>query len=103
MSEYVDVLVPSPRAFEAPSVGRRSTKTAAHKRRLLELLRAPPSDYDGSNKKLAGYMGMSVRQVIRVLNLLKAEGSVKTKTSVSRRPEGGVYTRRMIQIRRENV
>jgi DNA-binding transcriptional ArsR family regulator len=104
-SDWVEVDIPSPKPFLRNAGVRKANearrlRTKVNKDRLLEILTAPPSDYDGSNKKLAEYMGMSERTVTRLLALMNKEGLIKLTNSRRRSIRGGVFTHRMIQLKR---
>lgn len=106
--EWVDVEIPSKAnphsGNRAPGLpkGSRTTKTMVYRAKLLEIFKFPPEDYDGTNKKLSEYMGLSVRQVIRLLKQLEAAKQIKVdRYFAGVHPEVGCYTRRLIQVVRE--
>ncbi len=97
---WQEVIIPNPVERLNHKRGK-SIKTKSHEAMLLGILKAPPTDFDGSNKKLAGYMGMSERNVTRLLNGLKAAGKIKVDLARPRHPQLGYYTLRTIHIKRE--
>jgi hypothetical protein len=99
-SHWVEVEVPSPRTItEQIRRTGKSAKTLAQENVLLGILRRPPSDFDGSNAKLASYLGVSIRTVARLLAGLKATEKIRIRSKVVRGVNGKAYTRRSIQIR----
>jgi len=75
------VPVPSPKTLSKrgrpPGV---SPTTKLHARKLLEVFKFPPEDYDGSNVKLAGYVQLSVSQLKRVLGYMEEIGVIERRT-----------------------
>lgn len=81
-------------------VVRKYSKTSASRpwtTRLLEILRDPPEDFDGSNAKLAEYLGLSQRHVIRVLKQLEEQKLISIQRNV-RSFRGVVFTDRKIYL-----
>jgi hypothetical protein len=74
-------------------------RTKMHKDRLLQILQAPPADYDGSNACLATYMGLSERSITRILGLLAKDGKIRL-TQNHNAATSGLYTKRFIQLKR---
>lgn len=74
-------------------------KTALHKAKLIEIFRDPPFDYDGTNAKLEQYLGLSERQIERLLKALAVEGLIKIDIQYRRRLQGtGTYAVRTIYL-----
>lgn len=104
-AQWVDVVIPNPKPVQgkvsasaiAAAVAARKARTAASKARLLEILKVPPTDFDGSNAKLAEHLGMSERSVTRLLGLLAKDGVIRfvQNTNVS---ASGIYVKRFIQL-----
>ena len=95
---YVLVPVPTHRQRRTRAL---DVRTRNHIKELLKVLRAPPRDYDGSNERLAGYIGLSQRQLIRILGRLRDEGVIKCEIKIRRSSDGTVYTERSMYINKE--
>lgn len=107
MSDESWVFVPTQKTRlvrpERPSRVGKTAKSRVHKNAIMAILRNPPEEYDGSNKKLAEMLSMSTRQVSRLLKQLEADGKIKLTYTLNRLATGGVYTTRFIQILKENA
>lgn len=75
-------------------------QTQAKRKSLLGLLKSPPQDFDGSNKVLARYMGVSTRTVIRLMKGLVEDGKVRVSTQTLKTPSG-YFRNRLIQLVKE--
>lgn len=75
----------------------REARLKARGAALLELLRQPPVDFDGSNEALSRSLGFSVREIGRTLKYLEDVGSIRRRlTPVS--INGSVRVRRYIDF-----
>lgn len=97
---FVLVPVPTHRSRRPRTL---DVRTRSRIKDLLKVLRAPPKDYDGSNEKLAQYLGVSERQLIRILGRLKSEGVIKCEFTVRRLTDGTLFTERLMYINKEYV
>jgi len=81
-----------------------TTKSIAHQNLLMGFLRNPGSDFTGSNRDMAKFLGISVRQVIRILHYLQDRGLIELKyfTAPSRQGLNPYFTSRWIKIQEEN-
>ena len=86
--------------LKRPSQVGKTAKTRVHKLELMKIFLSPPEGFDGSNKKLAGYLGLSERQISRLIKMLEVEGRVKLDYVLNRTSQGGVYTTRFIHIQK---
>lgn len=75
-------------------------RSKVKRNQLLAILRSPPGDYDGTNAKLASYLNVSTRTVMRLLKGLEAEGRLLRRQKTFR-TGAGFYQRRMISIKKE--
>lgn len=96
--KWVRVVPPVNKPKLRRSGPRRSPKTEMHKARVIEILSAPPDDFDGSNAKLAEYVGLSERQITRVVAKLLESGQIRVKTNKQSVPGFGWYSNRQIYI-----
>lgn len=74
--------------------------TKAKQQTLLRTLRSPPMGYDGTNGKLAEYLGCSVRTVIRLLKGLEDAKAIRIERFTLRSP-AGFFVQRTIQVLQE--
>ena len=107
-SAWVPVHIPNPppwmrqkeerlKKAQAAAARTHHLQTEAKKQTLMRLLRSPPDSFDGTNAKLAEYMGTSVRTVIRLLKRLEADKAVLVNRFTIKTP-AGVYTQRTIKV-----
>lgn len=100
--------VPTPgktRERKRPGIGR-TAKSRAHKSKIVEFLRDPPVDFDGTNAKIASHLGLSAKQAQRLLHQLWAEGKIKLEYTVNKMPGltgPQCRTTRFIQLVKENA
>ena len=82
---YEPVATPGKKQRRKPGIGR-TTKSINHKLKLIEFLREPPADFDGTNAKIAAHLGLSSKQAQRLLHQLWAEGKIKLEYVVNQLP-----------------
>jgi predicted ArsR family transcriptional regulator len=99
------VATPAKKQRKKPGVGA-TAKSRSHKTKILDFLREPPQDFDGTNGKIAQHLGLSAKQAQRLLHQLWGEGKIKLEYVQNAMP--GVNgpqcrTTRFIQLVKENT
>jgi hypothetical protein len=87
--EFVEVPMLTRKVRARPGVGA-TAKSKAHKAKLLEFLRDPPEDFDGTNAAIGKHLGLSARQAQRLLLQLVSENKVQLRYQRKSMPETAV-------------
>lgn len=103
---YVPVQIPNPPHWLKEQKARRNPKhpqmikmreaaaqahrlaTEVKRSMLLEFLRSPSRNFDGTNESIAKALSISVRTVIRLMNGLVGDGRVRVKRYTAKTPMG---------------
>lgn len=105
---WVTVPMPGKTIRRRRSAGVGATaKSRAHKTTLIEYLRSPPDDFDGTNRMLSAIVGVSERQIIRLLKQLETDGRIKMTYVMNRVANTGLgqycFTTRFIELQKEST